>query len=54
MDDSIKEELQQSQFSLDDKRMDIKAILESNLCLGLAPNSEYSKRRRPKKPNQPR
>lgn len=26
---------------LDEKRLEIKAILESNLCLGLAPNSEY-------------
>lgn len=26
---------------MDEKRLEIKAILESNLCLGLAPNSEY-------------
>lgn len=28
--------------ALDAKRIEIKAILESNLCLGLAPNREYS------------
>lgn len=26
---------------LDEKRIELKAILESNLCLGLAPNREY-------------
>jgi|GEM_PF-7090155 len=32
---------QETEAKLEEKRLEIKAILESNLCLGLAPNSEY-------------
>lgn len=31
-----------NESEMDEKRIEIKAILESNLCLGLAPNREYA------------
>lgn len=34
-------ELNSDAKQLDEKRIELKAILESNLCLGLAPNREY-------------